>query len=111
MEYLLFIATDTEPGTPARRARTSTSGSPRATAAASACAATCCGRSRTPPPCACATARCSSPTARTPSRRSGSSGYDLLECDDLDQAIDYVSRHPMAHHGRIEIRPVAPLEE
>ena len=33
-------------------------------------------------------------------------GYDLLECDDLDQAIDYVTRHPMAHHGRVEIRPV-----
>jgi hypothetical protein len=32
-------------------------------------------------------------------------GYDLLECEDLDQAIDYVARHPMAHHGRIEIRP------
>jgi hypothetical protein len=34
-------------------------------------------------------------------------GYDLLECDDLDQAIDYVTRHPMARRGRIEIRPVA----
>jgi hypothetical protein len=38
-------------------------------------------------------------------------GYDLLECDDLDQAIDYVSRHPMAHDGRIEIRPVRKLDE
>ena len=38
-------------------------------------------------------------------------GYDLLDCDDLDQAIDYVSRHPMAYHGRIEIRPVAPQDE
>ena len=37
-------------------------------------------------------------------------GYDLLECEDLDQAIDYVSRHPMAHHGRIEIRPVARID-
>ncbi|MCU1504093.1 MAG: hypothetical protein JWM12_3447 [Ilumatobacteraceae bacterium] len=36
-------------------------------------------------------------------------GYDILECDDLDQAIDYVSRHPMARRGRIEIRPVATL--
>lgn len=34
-------------------------------------------------------------------------GYDLLECEDLDQAIDYVSRHPMARAGRIEIRPLA----
>ena len=38
-------------------------------------------------------------------------GYDLLECEDLDQAIDYVSRHPMARHGRIEIRPVRGLDE
>jgi hypothetical protein len=38
-------------------------------------------------------------------------GYDILECEDLDQAIDYVSRHPMAHHGRVEIRPVAPPDE
>jgi hypothetical protein len=37
-------------------------------------------------------------------------GYDLLECDDLDQAIDYVTRHPMARRGRIEIRPVATFE-
>ena len=38
-------------------------------------------------------------------------GYDLLECEDLDQAIDYVSRHPMARRGRIEIRPVAVFDE
>jgi hypothetical protein len=38
-------------------------------------------------------------------------GYDVLECDDLDQAIDYVSRHPMARRGRIEIRPVATFDE
>ncbi|MEO8889064.1 MAG: YciI family protein [Jatrophihabitantaceae bacterium] len=37
-------------------------------------------------------------------------GFDLLECEDLDQAIDYVSRHPMARAGRIEIRPVARFE-
>jgi hypothetical protein len=38
-------------------------------------------------------------------------GYDLLECDDLDQAIDYVTRHPMARRGRIEIRPVLTPDE
>ncbi len=37
-------------------------------------------------------------------------GYDILECENLDQAIDYVSRHPMARHGRIEIRPVDTLD-
>ncbi len=37
-------------------------------------------------------------------------GYDVLECADLDEAIDYVSRHPMARFGAIELRPVWPLE-
>jgi hypothetical protein len=36
-------------------------------------------------------------------------GYDIIDCADLDEAIDYVSRHPMARFGRIEIRPVWPL--
>lgn len=38
-------------------------------------------------------------------------GYDIIECADLDEAIDYASRHPMARFGRIEIRPVFPLED
>ena len=37
-------------------------------------------------------------------------GYDVLECADLDEAIDYVSRHPMARFGAIELRPVWPLD-
>lgn len=37
-------------------------------------------------------------------------GYDIVECADLDEAIDYASRHPMARFGRIEIRPVQPWE-
>lgn len=36
-------------------------------------------------------------------------GYDLIEAADLDEAIDYASRHPMATAGRIEIRPVDAL--
>ena len=32
-------------------------------------------------------------------------GIDVLDCKDLDEAIDYASRHPMARFGRIEIRP------
>ena len=36
-------------------------------------------------------------------------GYDIIECADLDEAIDFVSRHPMAKYGRIEIRPMWPL--
>jgi hypothetical protein len=38
-------------------------------------------------------------------------GYDIVDCADLDQAVDYASRHPMARFGRIEIRPVWPLED
>jgi hypothetical protein len=37
-------------------------------------------------------------------------GYDLLECANLDEAIDYASRHPMARRGRLEIRPFWPTE-
>jgi len=37
-------------------------------------------------------------------------GYDIIECVDLDEAIDYASRHPMARQGRIEIRPFWPWE-
>ena len=33
-------------------------------------------------------------------------GFDLLECGDLDEAIEIASRHPMARFGRIEIRPL-----
>jgi hypothetical protein len=32
-------------------------------------------------------------------------GFDLLECADLDEAIEVASKHPMARFGRIEIRP------
>lgn len=38
-------------------------------------------------------------------------GYDIIECADLDEAIDYASRHPMARAGRIEIRPFWPWED
>jgi hypothetical protein len=32
-------------------------------------------------------------------------GYDIVECEDLDEAIEVASRHPMAKAGTIEIRP------
>jgi hypothetical protein len=35
-------------------------------------------------------------------------GFDLLECADLDEAIEVARTHPMARHGRIELRPFAP---
>ncbi|MEV0455326.1 YciI family protein [Catellatospora methionotrophica] len=34
-------------------------------------------------------------------------GFDLLECADLDEAIEVARAHPMARGGRIEIRPQA----
>jgi hypothetical protein len=34
-------------------------------------------------------------------------GYDLLECHDLDEAIDAAATHPVAQGGAIEIRPLA----
>lgn len=37
-------------------------------------------------------------------------GYDLIEAADLDEAIEVAASHPMATAGRIEIRPVAPLD-
>ncbi|MFI7704973.1 YciI family protein [Nonomuraea sp. NPDC049480] len=36
-------------------------------------------------------------------------GYDILECADLDEAIDVARAHPMARHGRLELRPFADL--
>lgn len=36
-------------------------------------------------------------------------GFDVLECDSLDDVIDIASRHPMARFGQIEIRPLWPL--
>jgi hypothetical protein len=38
-------------------------------------------------------------------------GFDVLECDNLDEAIEIASRHPMAYQGRIELRPFWPLGE
>jgi hypothetical protein len=32
-------------------------------------------------------------------------GYSVLECTDLDQAIEVASRHPTARFGSFELRP------
>jgi hypothetical protein len=34
-------------------------------------------------------------------------GYDVIECADLDEAIEVASKHPTAWYGTIEVRPVA----
>jgi hypothetical protein len=36
-------------------------------------------------------------------------GYDVLECADLDEAIEVARTHPMARGGRIELRPFGSL--
>ena len=33
-------------------------------------------------------------------------GFDLLECANLDEAIEVASQHPMARFGRLELRPL-----
>jgi hypothetical protein len=33
-------------------------------------------------------------------------GYNIIECEDLDEAIEIASRHPAAGHGSIEVRPI-----
>ncbi|MDQ1552339.1 MAG: hypothetical protein QOD50_1761 [Actinomycetota bacterium] len=37
-------------------------------------------------------------------------GFDIIDCENLDEAIDFASRHPMARAGRIEIRPFWPTQ-
>jgi hypothetical protein len=32
-------------------------------------------------------------------------GYDVIDCADLDEAIEIASRHPTANIGTIEVRP------
>jgi hypothetical protein len=33
-------------------------------------------------------------------------GFDLLDCKDLDEAIEVASKHPGAKFGTIEVRPL-----
>jgi hypothetical protein len=35
------------------------------------------------------------------------SGFNLLECADLDEAIEVSAAHPIARYGVIELRPIA----
>lgn len=32
-------------------------------------------------------------------------GYDMLDCADLDEAIEVASKHPLARRGAMELRP------
>jgi hypothetical protein len=33
-------------------------------------------------------------------------GYDVIECADLDEAIEIAAKHPTAWQGTIEVRPI-----
>jgi hypothetical protein len=33
-------------------------------------------------------------------------GYYVLECDTIDEAVDYAARIPGAQHGAVEVRPI-----
>lgn len=33
-------------------------------------------------------------------------GYDLIECADVDEAVEIAAKHPVAKFGAIELRPV-----
>ena len=32
-------------------------------------------------------------------------GYDIIDCDSLEQALDIAARHPVARTGMVEVRP------
>jgi hypothetical protein len=33
-------------------------------------------------------------------------GFDLIECADLDEAIEVASKHPVARFGTVDVRPL-----
>jgi hypothetical protein len=33
-------------------------------------------------------------------------GFDIIDCADLDEAIEIASKHPVARHGMVEVRPL-----
>ena len=37
-------------------------------------------------------------------------GFDILECEDLDEAIAIAARHPQARGGKLELRPFWPAD-
>jgi hypothetical protein len=37
-------------------------------------------------------------------------GYDVIECADLDEALDVAAGHPVYRYGTIEVRPFEPVQ-
>ena len=38
-------------------------------------------------------------------------GFDILDCETIEEAIEIAAKHPMARAGRIEVRAFWPFEE
>ena len=37
-------------------------------------------------------------------------GFDILECDSIEEAVEIAAKHPMARAGRLEVRAFWPFE-
>ena len=37
-------------------------------------------------------------------------GYYILNCENLDQALEYAAKIPAAKHGSVEVRPILEME-
>ena len=55
--------------------------------------------------CGSRTARCWWPTAPSPKTKEQIVGFDIIECANLDEALEVAAAHPMAKFGMIEVRP------
>lgn len=38
-------------------------------------------------------------------------GFYILDCKDIDEALEYAAKIPTAEHGRIEVRPVMVFDD
>ena len=58
-----------------------------------------------PAPCACVTGKAvtDGPFAET---KEAVGGFDILECDSLEDAVEIAAGHPVAGVGTIEVRPL-----
>ena len=65
-------------------------------------------RSATPPRSGSAAASCWSPDGPFTESKEWIVGFDILDCDDLDEAIAIAARHPQANGGKLELRPSGP---
>ena len=114
MRYLLLIGADedvAEKAMASRRVRrVRTPGWPTWSAAACWRRTRACTRAAPRRPSGCAATRCCSPTARSSRRKEQIGGFALVDCRDLDEAIEIAAGHPAAAIGQVEIRPVLRLD-